>query len=146
MDSYDFLTTFKNILLSEKNANSSSKVVLGDMNINIVGTHSVDNDYLDIMLSICRFKSHNNVYTRTPLNSRHSCSDHIFVKNNKLIENFEAGVIQTTITDHYFTILAIPLIKQNNFKSQYNLESINFDKVVNNSKTELWIIYIKQGC
>jgi len=56
MDSYDFLTTFKNILLNENNVNSSSTVVLGDMNINIVGTHSVDNDYLD-MLSMCGFKS-----------------------------------------------------------------------------------------
>jgi len=49
------------------------------------------------------------------------------------------GVIQTTITDHYSTILSIPLIKHFNFKSQYNLESINFDKIVNNLKTELWI-------
>lgn len=64
---------------------------------------------------------------------------HVFVKNNKLVEHFETGVIQTAITDHYFTILAIPLIKHNNCKSQYNLESINFDKIVNNLKTELWI-------
>lgn len=72
MDSYDFLNSFKNILLNDKNINNSSTVIVGDMNINIVRTHSVDNDYLD-MLSMYGFKSYINVYTRTPLHSRHSC-------------------------------------------------------------------------
>lgn len=63
------------------------------MNINIVGTHSLANDYLDMLL-MSGLKSHINVHSRTPFNSRHSCLDHIFVKNNKLMENVEAGVFK----------------------------------------------------
>lgn len=73
------------------------------MNINIVRTFSVYNEYLDV-LSMCGFKSHINVYTRTPLNSRHSCLDNVFVKNCKLMDTFEARVIQTVITNHYSTV------------------------------------------
>jgi len=68
------------------------------MNINIIETNSIDNDYLDT-LSMCGYKSFINVYTRTLINAKHSCVDHIFVKNNNLLNNFQAGVIQTTITD-----------------------------------------------
>lgn len=61
MDNCEFLTIFKNILLNEKNVYSSI-LVPGEMNINILGTNLVGNEYLD-MLSMCGFKSYNNVYT-----------------------------------------------------------------------------------
>lgn len=53
-------------------------VVLRDMKINVEGTDLVDNEYY--MLSIYGFKSYINVNTRTPLNFRHACLDHIFDK------------------------------------------------------------------
>jgi hypothetical protein len=80
------------------------------------------------------------VYTRTPNNSRHSCIDHIFVKNNSVINNFEAGVIQANITNHFLTVLAIPIdinIKYKHHNNNKNtIEIINHEKVKTNLQSE----------
>lgn len=98
-----------------------------------MGTNLVHNEYLDTLFT-CGFKSYINVYTRTPLNPMHACLDHIFVKNKKWIDKFEAGVIQTTITDHNSMVLAIPIFKHINQAFIIQPEIINFKILGNNFK------------
>lgn len=77
------------------------------------------------------------LYTRTPINAKHSCIDQIFVKNNNQINNFQAGVIQTTISDHYSIALSTTT-RSNKPTNQYKIETINYNEVENNLKTESW--------
>jgi len=84
------------------------------------------------------YNSFINVYTRTPINAKHFCIDHIFVKNNNLINQFQAGVIQTTITDQYSTLLLIPIIKKQISTGKCKIETVNYKKVENKLKTESW--------
>jgi hypothetical protein len=81
-------------------------LVIGDMNIDIRG--KVDNDYLDTMAPY-GFKSFVKIFTRIPAYGACSFLDHIFIKApQKVLDNIEAGVIQTQITDvsrsHYRAI------------------------------------------
>lgn len=123
-----------NNILSNENTCNDIMTLLGDININIVGINSIDNDYLN-MLSLHDFKSFINVYTRTPNHFRHSCIDHIFVKFNSMINNFEAGVIQTSITDHFLTVLAIPI--NVNSKSKRNTNNIKKIEIINHEKVNI---------
>jgi len=68
---------------------------------------------------------------------KHSCTDHIFVKNNNLINKFEAGVVQ--ITDYFSTILAIPINAKLKAPNKYMIEIINFTKLNTKLESELWI-------
>jgi len=128
-----------NKILSDENTCNDIMALLGDININIAGINSIDNDYLN-MLPLYDFKSFINVYTRTPNHFRYSCLDHIFVKLNSMINHFEAGVIQANITDNFLTVLAIPI----NVKSKHNnnskntIEIINHEKVNTKLKSEQW--------
>jgi len=51
--------------------------------------------------------SYINVYTRTLINFKHPCLDHIFTKHNKI-----EAVLCTNITDHFSVILAIETKKE----------------------------------
>jgi len=62
-DINEFSATFDNILKAESNVNGYV-MITGDLNINIVGTKAINNEYLD-MLSGYGFRSIINVYTRT---------------------------------------------------------------------------------
>lgn len=87
--------------------------IVGDININIIGVcvNNNNNDYLDF-LSVNGFCSYINVFTRMPKGQQHSCLDHIFIKSNNLnmCNKINAGVLLTYITDHYATILSIPIL------------------------------------
>lgn len=130
------MTLLNNILLNEINSNNV-KVLLGDININIVGVIQIDNEYLDTLF-VHGFKYYINVFTRTPSNVKNSCLDHIFVKSNNLINKFEAGVIQTSITDHFSTILAIPMGVILGAPGNNNFKIINFNKLNSKLESELW--------
>lgn len=69
------------------------------------------------------------VYTRTPINAKHSCINHVFVKNNNLMNQFQAGVIQTNITQQLG--ISIPIIKTQKSISQYEIETVNYKEVIN---------------
>ena len=49
------------------------------------------------------------------------------------------SIVRYYLSDFRCTLSVGLCIRPNNFKSRYNLESIDFDKIVNNLKTELWI-------
>jgi hypothetical protein len=112
---------------------------MGVININIIENKTTNNDYLD-MLSHHGFKSFTsiNVYIRTPINARHTCIDHIFVKYNDEINNFQVGVLQSNFTDHFSTVLAIP--KYTKIKNPFikTVNKINYDEVISKLKTEDW--------
>lgn len=82
-------------------------ILIGDINFNITGVDYVDNEYLDI-LSEHGFRSFINVYTKISIGIRPSCLEHIFIKNLQRFNfRIEAGVvIQTSISDHFSTILS----------------------------------------
>jgi len=104
-DIAEFLISIDNILKADCKLNGYY-MIIGDLNINVVD-NIINNDYLDI-LSAHGFSSFINVYTRTPLGCSHSCLDHIFIKCINYVDNrVEAGVIQTNISDHYSTVIAL---------------------------------------
>lgn len=77
-----------------KNSNCKDfGIIIGDININVIGVSSIDNDYLDI-LSMWEFKSFINLNMRTPINAKYYCIDNISVKNNNLINTFQGGVFK----------------------------------------------------
>lgn len=134
-DIHKFLTILNDILSTEKNE-SGFTVILGDININIIGVDNSDNEYLD-MLSMFNYKSFINIYTRTPTGFNHSCIDHIFINNNKQLKNFNAGVIQTNFSDHFSMILSMPVTETINTSKCNTINYIDFKKIDTNLKSEL---------
>jgi len=96
------------------------KVLIGDMNINIVWISPSNNDYLNL-LSENSFTSFINSYTRLPKLQNHSYLDHIlFVHNNEnIITLINAGILQTDITDHYAICISLPINNHLTNKSNY---------------------------
>jgi len=91
-------------------------VIIGDMNVNIIGVHENNNNNLNIMLSESAFISFINVYTRLPEGFNHSCLDHIFINSNENVASkINAGVILTDcyngsdITVRFVFLFQIPL-------------------------------------
>jgi len=137
LNSNVFLFRLNNIIISDPTFNDRTLLV-GDMNINIIGKYNVDNEYLD-MLATNGFHSLINVYTRLPNNKTHSCIDHMFLKcnNSYLLDNAEAGVLQFDISDHFPTITAIPL--NNNLHSTIDTVKLIDYKLLNDKlKDEKW--------
>jgi len=121
-----FNNTVNKVITENKNTGYYT-VLIGDMNINIVGDNDLNNDYLNLLLENV-FASFINLYTRLPNWQKHACLDYIFVHNEKhLITQINAGIIQIDLTDHFITCISIPI----------NTVSINKSKLV-------FIIYHKK--
>lgn len=75
-DRHTFFTSLNDIILKENDENGFV-VIIGDINLNIVGVDVTDHEYLD-MFSKNGFRSFINVFSRTPIGFKHSCLDHIF--------------------------------------------------------------------
>lgn len=87
------------------------------MNVNIIGTSTDNYDYLEL-LSVNGFCSNINIFTRLSKNQQQLCSDrNVFIKinnnNNNTFNNVNAGVLLTDITDHFATVVSIPIITMN---------------------------------
>ncbi|KAL4131531.1 hypothetical protein QTP88_008826 [Uroleucon formosanum] len=135
-DKNKFLTII-NSILSKNECINGHVIIIGDINLNIIGSDCDENEYLDI-ISEKGFRSLINVYTRTPIGQRHSCLDHIFIKSgNALNSKIEAGVIQTNITDHFSTVLAIEINKEKSVLN-CNVKTINYNDLENLFKNECW--------
>lgn len=135
-DKNKFLTIINSILSNDECINGHV-IIIGDMNLNSIGSDCDENEYLDTM-SEKGFMSLINVFTRTPIGQRHSCLDHIFIKSgNALNSKIEAGVIQTNITDHFSTVLAIETSKENSVLN-FNVKTINYIDLEKLFKNELW--------
>ena len=101
-----------NLLL---NLSFKNCVLIGDININILETGKLINDYLNI-LSENGFISMLNIPTRVTDISE-TCIDHIFVKTNSSIPVVTARLIYE-LTDHY-PILCNITLPNNKFMSEY---------------------------
>ena len=79
-------------------------IILGDFIVNLLGLNFVvaDQDFFDNFVDD-NFTSLNDVPTRVAQTSK-TCLDHIYVIFN---ENFFAGVLQTSTSDHYATFCCI---------------------------------------
>jgi len=127
-DCMGFINSLKYIF-NNLNLNSGVITLIGDMNINIIGSETVNNyDYLDL-LSESGFCSYINVFTRLSVGQRHSCLDHAFIRdNNNSFNNINAGVLLTDITDHCSIIVSIPApVKAKHVNNIINI--INYDKL-----------------
>jgi len=124
---------YLNNLINNDKSLQDRTLIIGDININIIGNEHVNNEYLD-MLSLNGFSSLINVYTRLPLNKTHSCLDHIFFKcsDDTLLNNTQSGVIQIDITDHCPIIASIPILK-------YEPQNSNKIKHINYSLINLYL-------
>jgi len=112
-------------------------VLIGDMNINIVGDNLINNEYLDL-LSVSGFASFININTRLPNGRNHACLDHIFINSNEhLINLVNSGVLQTDISDHFSICVSLPII--NTLKTKDNTFSIiDHNKIKCLLQTEKW--------
>jgi len=104
----EFLTRLEAILMSDKDiVDNTMTILLGDININIIGNDNVENNYLDL-LSSNGFSSLINVYTRIPVGiSKNSCIDHIFVKSNK--KKNALITLKLVYFKPFFLIIILPL-------------------------------------
>jgi len=135
-DKNKFLTIINSILSKDECINGHV-IIIGDINLNIIGSDCDENEYLDT-ISEKGFRSLINVYTRTPIDQRHSCLDHIFIKSgNALNSKIEAGVIQTNITDHFSMVLAIEISKEKSVLN-CNVKAINYNDLEKLFKNECW--------
>jgi hypothetical protein len=154
-DINEFLLILDNILKDEVN-NKGYQIIIVDMNINIVGPSFTNNEYLD-KISEYGYESFINVFTRTPLGSKHFYLDHIFVKSNNnvnIIGKIEADVIQTNITDHFSTVIGNQINNQNRQKINNVYKTINYsdpneiykenwnEVYINNNVNECYYIFM----
>lgn len=113
-------------------------VICGDININTLATDPNTDNYLTMMcghgLVPCIDKP-----TRVEGIS-HTCIDHIFAHEDIIKSDTKSYIVQTTITDHYTTILVLPSIrtlKNQAYKTQYK-NTINFENLKNALELETW--------
>lgn len=119
-----FINSLKYVF-NNLNLNSGVIILIGDMNINIIGSETVNNyDYLDL-LSESGFCSYINVLTRLSVGQQHSCFDHAFIgDNNNSLGDINTGVLLTDITDLCTIVVncSIPLpIKAKNVNNIINI-------------------------
>jgi len=129
------------VVLKYRNANT---IILGDMNLNISCDYTSDNkdDYLNMMAEL-NYIPCINYNTRNVGGQHPSCIDHIFT-NIKDIININSGIIQTSITDHYMTLLHYntfkPQVKNQQFiDNNKEITIMKYDILKNKLSSELWL-------
>lgn len=80
-------------------------LIVGDININILGEEEYAHNYLNIMGEHGFISAINN-FTRIQGNSK-SCIDHMFIKNKNEGYEYIPIIIETCITDHYSLLTQI---------------------------------------
>lgn len=108
-------------------------IFIGDINLNINQENEIVFDYMNI-LSENNFVSLINKNTRIQGGSA-SCIDHIFLKSrlNDIQKECLPIVLKSCITDHFSTILSLPLQTENNSQKETYTKFINYK----NLKTDL---------
>lgn len=129
-----FVNEFSSFLNQEK---SSNCIILGDINIDILVSCHVSDEYM-LLMSSYGFRSLVNEPTRL---SSGTCLDHVFLrlhKNNALA--YSSEVLHLGITDHSMTALYLPFerIVGTRKNSINNQPKINFDTLRNNLIFETW--------
>lgn len=91
------------------------------------------------MLAEHGFKSFVNIFTRLPPNAVNSCLDHIFIKTTQSnLDKFEAGVIQTHITDNFSVFTTVPWYSKDNYSGTVFKKTINYKQLCTILNEENW--------
>nr|CAI5858681.1 unnamed protein product [Callosobruchus analis] len=101
----EFVTSLAEYLDNPEHNKNITQFLIGDININIFDNSDTTNTYLDNM-SNHGYISYINNYTRVQGLTK-SCIDHIFVKDLNSYFQYAAFILQTSITDHFATILQL---------------------------------------
>lgn len=116
-------------------------LVIGDLNIDILKNSLESNVYLNT-LEMEGYISLINKPTRVHDNTQ-SCIDHIFAKSNKSIDKFEYVpiVAETTVTDHFSTILQIAFYGKNMVEpvNRKVLNILNTKALIEKVRNETWL-------
>lgn len=127
-----FLDQLEYILENEKEV-ADTKIITGDLNINILNTKDKQTDrYLNI-LAIHGYLSQLNRPTRIGKKTQ-SCLDHMFVKS-KSGSDQSCFIIQTNVSDHYPVVLNVKTGKNTHYEKQHTIGNVKLD--INNLTTEL---------
>lgn len=113
--------------LSHMNSNHE-KIIIGDINIDILNTNShISTGYLD-MMAINGFIPLINKPTRVTSTSA-TCIDHCFVKTSRPVETITTGILHSGITDHFPIIMQTQENCQSNRKAEHKtIETVNYKK------------------
>jgi len=110
------------VLEKAKQINADFKILIGDINLDILRTSIISNKYLDLLAEFGYYKLINTI-TRQASNS---CLDHIFMKSNT-IKYVKPIVSQITITDHYPILLSIGNLISNRKNTPHPLTITKID-------------------
>jgi len=128
-DVESFLDELQNIVLEKaKKINADFKILIGDINIDILRTSLITNKYLDLLAEFGCFKMIDTI-TRHASNS---CLDHIFMKS-KTIKYSKPIVCPITISDHHPILHSIGNLKSNrkNKPDTLTITTINYSILSN---------------
>ncbi|KAL3278075.1 hypothetical protein HHI36_013419 [Cryptolaemus montrouzieri] len=100
-------------------------VIAGDININLLETDEYIEDYKNISSSFA-YESYINRVTR-PVTKK--CLDHFYVKKKGISPstNLSAFIVQQDITDHYTTILSLPVIEPLKSQAERTKRYMNYN-------------------
>lgn len=124
-----------NSLLSSNYLNNDFEIFCGDININIFGTDSTCQDYLNCLYE---FGYRKQIYSITRPRSG-TCLDHFFLKskNNNIMT--KPTVLKNYMTDHFPIILNIDINnKSHPLNNSYNIKKINYKNIENKINRENW--------
>lgn len=123
--------------LSNKNVHN---IICGDINIDIMKSSKISNEYLNIM-AFNGFLPCINNYTRVTSFSQ-TCIDHIFV-NNIDSTKITPYILRCNITDHYATAIVFSIFNNHNepnaLSNNSNIGKININHLDLLIKTEDWL-------
>lgn len=85
------------------------KMLVGDINIDILKNNDVSCEYLEMLSE----KGYTSLISSPTRPQSSSCLDHIFFKSTmgKSISEMIPAVVESNLTDHYFTVVSLPGIK-----------------------------------
>lgn len=131
------------IFLNSKSAHSTTeKVLIGDLNIDLMEDTITTNGYLNV-LAAYGYISTIKIPTRIT-ETTSTCIDHCFIKSNRSTENWIAAVIENNITDHFPIAIKIPTAGKKREENMPDKQiTINYRKLRNNmAKKDLWSMYL----
>lgn len=99
--------------------NEETEVFVGDVNIDILNTDRIGDDYLNFMAER-GFRPMIVGVTREWNNSK-TCIDHIFVRTGDFISNLSGIILQTSVTDHYSTVFGIRELQKSRTIKNYQI-------------------------
>jgi len=138
-----FLDELQNTVLEKaKKINADFKILIGDINLDILRTSLITNKYLDLLAEFGYFKMIDTI-TRHASNS---FLDHIFMKS-KTIKYSKPIVCPITISDHYPILLSIGNVISNrkNKPDPLTINTINYLILSNLISNQKWCTILEHA-